>query len=82
MLTPYRDCFHHPQSPFPDTALSAAFLKALVHLVARRPDHFTKITLPTGPATIHEIARALRNLNLTHDRTPALKPNPKKENAR
>ena len=63
MLAPYRDCFHHPQSPFPNTALSAALLKALVRLVARRPDHSTKITLPTGAATIGEIKLVLRALD-------------------
>ena len=61
----YRDYFHRPQSgaPFPDTALSAAFLKALVRLVTRGPDHFSKITLPTGPATIGEIKLVLRALD-------------------
>jgi hypothetical protein len=62
----YKGCPPRPQSgaPFSNTALSAAFLKALVRLVARRPDHFTKITLPTGGATIGEIELVLRALNL------------------
>ena len=57
MPASYKGCFHRLQSgaPFSNTALSAAFLKALVRLVARRPDHFTKITLPTGAVTIGEL---------------------------
>lgn len=39
----------------PQTAMAAAFLKALARLAARRPDRSTEITLPTGVANIGEI---------------------------
>jgi hypothetical protein len=40
------------QAGLPQTAMAAAFLKALARVAARRPDRSTEITLPTGVAKL------------------------------
>lgn len=57
----------------PNTAFTAAFLKALERLIARSRDRSTKIPLPTGPACIGEIELVLRALGLVQDRTRELR---------
>jgi hypothetical protein len=52
------------QAGLPNTAMAAAFLKALARLAARRPDRSTKITLPTGVTNIGGIELVLCALGL------------------
>jgi len=59
---------HTRLSGIPDTALADAFLRALICKVAKTTDPNTKITVPTGIATVGEIERVLRNLNLIRKR--------------
>lgn len=66
----YKGCVHRLQSgaPFPDTALSAAFLRALVRLVgAHRSKPKLKIAIPTGITDVDELTRVLRALQLARE---------------
>ena len=53
-----------PHADHPNTAFSAAFLRALARLAARRPELSTKIVLPTGVSNLDEIELVLRALGL------------------
>jgi hypothetical protein len=65
MPAPYKDCSRHVQTAQINTAMSAAFLRALVRLVGIR--HSKTLTLPTGVANVGEIELVLRALSLIRD---------------
>jgi hypothetical protein len=50
--------------PRPDTAMSSAFLRALVRRAARERNSTKKVTLPTGYAEASELACVLAALGL------------------
>lgn len=70
MHASYRDNSRQLQpAGLPNTAFSAAFLKALARLAARRIDSSTEIVvLPTGAADLGEIKLVLRALGVMRDR--------------
>lgn len=57
---------HGRQAGLPETAMAAAFLRALVRLVGTH--HSKTITIPTGIVDVGELKLVLRALRLIDDR--------------
>ena len=60
---------HGGQAGLPQTAMAAAFLRALVRMVGANHSR-TKVTLPTGIVDIGELELVLRALGLLDRRAP------------
>jgi len=70
MLSSSAAVLHHEAAPsqarppWPDTAISNAFLRALAHWAARHVGAADTIAIPTGTVGADELARILRAIGL------------------